>query len=342
MIMIRIIYILIAVFIALSCAEHEQENGKKYSTRPFLQENKYLRHLSTRPEIPIIGILTLPCTGGNSNYCKENDKSFVPSTYPKWLASSGAQIVPLMYSEDDTYFDTILPKINGIFLTGGHYNKIYRQRVHKIISWVLNQNRKENRVPLWGTCLGFQFIVLFLNNTLANDVFVDKRIKVHPYINHLAMPNLVAGRIFDEERFPGALKIMKEMRKARLTYHQHHYGIARRDFENNKNLSSLLEVLATNIDDNGNEYVSIFQGKTFPIYGVQFHPEKTGFEPLIAGIHSREHHIAARHFSQFFVDEARKHSILNPPSDSLSVHLLQNYDLHFYTNPYSEIYVFDR
>ena len=36
--------------------------------------------------------------------------------------------------------------------------------------------------------------------------------------------------------------------------------------------------LATNLDDNGIEFVSMIEAKDFPLWGVIFHPEKVPFE----------------------------------------------------------------
>lgn len=332
---INLIRILLLLLVMQSCAEHAPDINNNKS--------KYLQNISLRPDIPVIAMLTLPCKAGSSeNYCQDPKyKSFFPATYAKWLAGSGAQIVPVMYSESDDFFNKILPSVNGILLTGGHFNDLYIKRVRKIIDWVLEQNRFGNHVPLWGTCLGFQFIALALMKD-SEAHFTNRRIKTEPYISHLAMPNLKPGRIFDDKSFPGARKIMKKLQQKPLTYHQHHYGIAKSSFDSDRRLSSVLEILATNTDVKGKEFVSIFQGVKFPIYGVQFHPEKTGFEPLIADIHSNEHHLVSKHFAQFFVEEARKHSTKNPPSDDLANYLLQNFDLMPHPGPFSEIYAFER
>jgi len=58
----------------------------------------------------------------------------------------------------------------------------------------------------------------------------------------------------------------------------HSLGISPNDFSGNGNLSSYFTVLSNSVDANFNQFVSSFEGNDLPIYGVQFHPEKNGFE----------------------------------------------------------------
>jgi gamma-glutamyl hydrolase len=62
-------------------------------------------------------------------------------------------------------------------------------------------------------------------------------------------------------------------------------------------------VLSVN-EHNGSEFISSFEHKKYPFYGVQFHPEKNAFEWNIASIpHSAEAILAEQFFGNFFVNE---------------------------------------
>ena len=51
---------------------------------------------------------------GVSNY------SYIAASYVKYIQMSGAQVVPIFaYSKKMTYFDNLLPKINGVLFPGG-------------------------------------------------------------------------------------------------------------------------------------------------------------------------------------------------------------------------------
>lgn len=67
-------------------------------------------------------------------------------------------------------------------------------------------------------------------------------------------------------------------------------------------------MIATDKDANQLEFISVFEHKNYPYYGVQFHPEKNIYEwiknPAI--VHTRNAIITSQYFAEFFVEETRK------------------------------------
>ena len=65
-------------------------------------------------------------------------------------------------------------------------------------------------------------------------------------------------------------------------------------------------VLATNFDKNEKEIVNSIEHKRFPLYGVQFHPEKSRYESVVTkdGVEGEKE--AMDNFANFIVNEARK------------------------------------
>ena len=61
-------------------------------------------------------------------------------------------------------------------------------------------------------------------------------------------------------------------------YFNHRYGFSNDTFYNFDNLKSFWDVLSYNHDKNGKVFVSMIESKKYPIYGVQFHPEKNSME----------------------------------------------------------------
>lgn len=55
-------------------------------------------------------------------------------------------------------------------------------------------------------------------------------------------------------------------------------GVDPNTFETNERLSSFFDVLSTNVDRNGRPFVSTIEGKSAPVYGAQWHPERPQFE----------------------------------------------------------------
>jgi anthranilate/para-aminobenzoate synthase component II len=59
-------------------------------------------------------------------------------------------------------------------------------------------------------------------------------------------------------------------------------------------------------EHNGTEFISSFEHKNYPFYGVQFHPEKNAFEWKFEAIpHSALSILAAQFYSNFLVNEGK-------------------------------------
>lgn len=91
-------------------------------------------------------------------------------------------------------------------------------------------------------------------------------------------------------------------------FHQHNYGISPNFWETEEALARELRIISVETAVDGNEFVNIYEGINYPIYGLQFHPEKatsamSKFNPFP---HSNSAIYHNRYFADFFVNEARK------------------------------------
>ena len=72
---------------------------------------------------------------------------------------SGAQVVPIFAFSNTTVLDNLLPKINGVLFTGGSQaidiNNKWTKSADYIVKYAINENKKGNVFPVWGTCLGW-------------------------------------------------------------------------------------------------------------------------------------------------------------------------------------------
>lgn len=70
-------------------------------------------------------------------------------------------------------------------------------------------------------------------------------------------------------------------------------------------LDSDWRVTAVNNDSQGLEFISSFEHKQYPIYGVQFHPEKNGYEwkKTNNNPHTANAILVQQYFANFFVNE---------------------------------------
>ncbi|KAJ8979123.1 hypothetical protein NQ317_017966 [Molorchus minor] len=135
------------------------------------------------------------------------------------------------------------------------------------------------------------------------------------------------------------------LRFTNVTYNYHQYCLTEEILDKNGILDDWT-ILSTNIDDSGDKFISSFESKNYPIFGVQFHPEKNQFEFQNRIVpHNTEAVKVSQYFANFFVDECRKNSNAFPDDEMALNHLIYNY-IPRYTGlqkaSYEQVYVFDK
>ncbi|NXA37160.1 GGH hydrolase, partial [Eudromia elegans] len=116
------------------------------------------------------------------------------------------------------------------------------------------------------------------------------------------------------------------------------------NFTKNEKLRNFYNVLTTNTADQL-EFVSTMEAYEYPIYGIQWHPEKNAYEwKNSSGIpHSPLAIRAAYYMAEFFINEARKNLHSFPTKEEEAEELIYNYT-PTYTGSFSsfqQIYFFD-
>mmetsp|Transcript_103749 Transcript_103749/g.260192 ORF Transcript_103749/g.260192 Transcript_103749/m.260192 type:complete len:286 (-) Transcript_103749:142-999(-) len=206
-------------------------------------------------EGPLIGVYpTEPMSSGNSYY----------QAYQSWVEQFGASTVLLPREGNaDWYFE----RINALLIPGGPTRPV-PTFVHAMIQRAIKAHAEGDYFPVWGTCLGFQWIaeavggrsVVELSKFDASD-----------------LPSTLSfnSKVGDDRIFRSAnSSVMLWVEGQNSTYENHEDGIDPLRFESNPELAALFDVVATSADRSGQRYVAAVQGKDVPIYGVQFHPEK--------------------------------------------------------------------
>ncbi len=115
----------------------------------------------------------------------------------------------------------------------------------------------------------------------------------------------------------------------------HMFAVSPSNFSANAELVRLFGApLSTNVDRDGNEFVSTIEGVTLPIYATQWHPEKPQFEwwSLEVVNHSTESIVANSWPIRFFVSEARRNNRTFPTAAAEQAALIYNFPVT-YTGP---------
>ena len=230
----------------------------------------------------MIGIITAP-TSKQDMKCEH---SYITISYLHWIEMSGEQAIFIPYDIKEKELDILLSRIQGIVWVGGnienskfHTHKQYNTLIDTLFycyQYAITENDKGNYYPIWGTCLGFDILLMFAKHL--------------PYLKESLIPFPLYGyypctftstNTKLKKWFPTQLR--QQMKKT-CVFHNHIYG--------NKTVPDTVDIVS--MHDN---FINMIEFKQYPFYGVQFHPEKP---PNDLGIQ------VSRQFSLFFKNECNK------------------------------------
>uniref|UniRef100_A0A3Q3X5N3 folate gamma-glutamyl hydrolase n=1 Tax=Mola mola TaxID=94237 RepID=A0A3Q3X5N3_MOLML len=225
--------------------------------------------MSRNPSRPA-GILTQMVS---DEAMKPYGSTYIPASYVKYVEAGGSRVVPIRLTLAAAEYEAIFRQINGLLLIGGAVDletSAYARVAKIFYALALTANDAGDFFPIWGTCMGMQLLtVLAAGKNLLSNATAE----------NVALPlNLTteagSSRMF--EGFPSDL--MKALIQEPLTGNFHHYGITVKTFQETEKLQSFFSILSTNIAENGAQFVSTIEGKRYPFYGVQWHPEVNRFQ----------------------------------------------------------------
>lgn len=279
---------------------------------------------------PIIGVVSEPISpeAALANGLDANRSSYIAASYVKYLEMAGARVVPLKYNAPTEELDGLLQGLNGILYPGGGASlapdsPFYKAASH-MFQFAISENDKGNYFPVWGTCLGFQFLSLMGakgNHTVLTSGFDSE---------DLPLPLDFTGAAKASKLFSTAPSFVYDSLQTKpITMNAHHSGVTPQAAKNNAQYDDFYSVLSTNKGRQGREFVSTIESKKYPVYGTQYHPEKIPFEWVVEKEpipHSFDAVVASQYFANFFVSEARKSSkTLQNEND----YLIYNYNASF-------------
>jgi len=286
---------------------------------------------------PIIGILTQP-TGSSMN---QFGQSYIAASYVKFMESAGARVVPIFHNSTPEQLDEVFSSINGILFPGGGAD-LNNTPIYKAGAYLYNKALKAfdagDYVPILGHCMGFELLAIITSEDFNILSGVDAE--------NLTLPLNFTDAAFNSRWLSSASqRILNILSTEPVTMNNHVQCVAPEDFEANNCLPKFYKVLSTNNDRNGKTFISMWEGKHYPVYGAQWHAEKPQFEwnPQEVINHTPDSVDAMQYFANFIVNEARKNSHRFSSSKVEYNSLIYNYKLYYTENlvhDFEEVYAF--
>lgn len=274
---------------------------------------------------PTIGVLTVPvehgeagreCVSrrrrlGDDQGLGKDPTSCFNAVYARWLESAGAQVVPIPFDLPKDEIKKLLQSVNGVLFTGGEVplreENRYMDSARFIFGQVVSLNDQGIYFPLWGTCMGMQLLSVLVGGPSVLEFNKYKG------VDGTMLPLNFTSKASHSKMFhPNSIPddIYQYLESFNVTTNYHHDGVLPSSFERNENLKAFYHVLSTNQDSNNKPFASTIEVKRYPIYGVQFHPERSQFD---FRQHDPVNHsfraVAANYWTAFFfVNQARRNS----------------------------------
>ncbi|XP_067083902.1 gamma-glutamyl hydrolase [Osmerus mordax] len=294
------------------------------------------RNLGPMNNRPIIGILTQDVV---DDEMKPFGKTYIPSSYVKYLESAGSRVMPIRLTHTPEEYEDIFKRINGLLLIGGAsaLETSDFSRVAQIFyRLALTANDAGDVFPIWGTCLGLQLLTYLVTG---------ENLLTKTPAENMALPLNLTAEAHSSQMFRSfPREVMTALTHEPLTGNFHNYGVTEKTFVDNKELQSFFSILSTNVASNGAVFVSTMEGKKYPFYGVQWHPEVNRFmwNTKMNFPHSPNAVRVSSLLAEFFVNEGRRswHSFSSPEEEAAS--LIYNYTPTYSANftSYQQIYFF--
>ena len=293
---------------------------------------------------PVVGVLAVPIgeecitawqasvssDGLVSSNSNDHLGSCFHSLYVQWLESAGARAVPIPFDIPRSELDHLLESVNGVLFTGGevelhNLTSGYMNAARHIVDHSIELAAKGENFPIWGTCMGFQtLVVLAANNAsiLSEGAFDSESLA-------LPLDLTEAGRT---SRFWTSLRdyVQDSLEHRNVTCNLHHDGVFVRDFEAAVSVTDSYKLVSTNKDRQGRLFASTMEHHTAPIFATQWHPERPQFQFSASageagGInHDFEAVEAMQAVASFFVEQTRKSTHHFSNQTELAQRLLYN------------------
>ena len=223
------------------------------------------------PIFPTILTLSIPISDN------DNQQSRVENNYVRWLQSSGADLISIHPWTTNQEIDILLTKVNGVLLQGNPNNINIQSSYYKIAKYLYNKIIEINDSGIKMPLIAFGDDLSLLSSIISEDNISIKTELKYPLheptkIKLFNSPEktILLNELEEED--------MKALEKEYILPNNLKRIISVKNFLTDFHLNQKFNVIATSKTKDGKEYVSIVEGKKYPIILVSFHPEFVVFE----------------------------------------------------------------
>lgn len=113
---------------------------------------------------PIIGLVSQP-----SYDDVFPNRQYIAASYVKWIESAGGRVVPIPYNMPRHLAAPLMNQLNGLVFPGGGTE--ITDSALTLFEIAVEINKNGNHFPVWGTCMGFQWMSMYFaqNTTLLTN-----------------------------------------------------------------------------------------------------------------------------------------------------------------------------
>lgn len=219
---------------------------------------------------PLIAIITNP-------YPEDDDStkiSTISCSYYLWLKDLGAQIIFLPWNTNFKDASKVIECLNGVLFQGGGRDFILNGLYERTFLWVINECDK-NKIPIWFTCQGFQF----LHCLLAGENLLGKFKARWVLLSHqLRTKEIKSSKMFGN--FTDDDVNLCNNKDTPCFVHNNGLGFNELIYNKYSVIRENLIINSTAKDLNGKDFITAVESRDFSknkYFAVQFHPEKAKY-----------------------------------------------------------------
>jgi anthranilate/para-aminobenzoate synthase component II len=211
-----------------------------------------------------IGIVLMP--GRSEANGSGADKTTITDSNVDWFAARGIEVIPIPH--DTSAYDYYMRRIDGLYLQGGGtYSPAYYETCRQLLRRAIKENNAGRYFPVWGTCHGFQAMMILVGRMWPIGHFDAAG-------GYMAEIRWTAGarRSLMWQGLPAAFR--EHVTRPKSVFFNNEHGVGPRAFAENRELAAFFKPLAYARDRRGGSFVAVIEGRRYPFFGTQFHPER--------------------------------------------------------------------